>query len=88
MLIKQLIIIFYLCLNSIKILERQISATKLKSCYCDGTENFDCVGIKTNMEELCFKETNEIDIDTKNSKAYKCRFSVMLFFVTFVIANL
>ncbi len=56
------------CMNSISILKRQPKASKLESCYCEGTEDFDCQAIKTNMDRLCFKPpeddlTNEIDVD-------------------------
>ena len=61
------------CMNSISILKRQPTASKLETCYCDGTEDFDCVNIKTNMERLCFKEDNmipnEINVDEKSSKS-------------------
>ena len=44
------------CMNSISILRRQPRASKLESCYCDGTENFDCPKIKSNMDQLCFRD--------------------------------
>jgi len=57
------------CKNSLNILKRQASASKLEKCYCDGTEDFDCVNIKTNMEELCYRETNEIDDEKMDNKS-------------------
>ncbi|XP_042206231.1 growth arrest-specific protein 1-like [Homarus americanus] len=68
------------CNNSISILQRQKAAAKLETCVCDGTEAFDCAGIKLNMARLCFhqfdeeqlekeeEETNEVDT-TAASKA-------------------
>ena len=47
------------CINSIQILQRQKAAKKLETCYCDGTENYDCTAIKDNMESLCFRKMNE-----------------------------
>ena len=44
--------LYYFYSNNI--LKRQAAATILESCYCEGTEDFDCVGIKMNMEELIF----------------------------------
>ena len=41
----------------------------MESCYCEGTEDFDCVGIKMNMEELCFSTKNEIDDSITKSSA-------------------
>lgn len=35
---------------------RQEKATKLKSCRCDGHEEYDCNRIQTNMASLCFNE--------------------------------
>lgn len=54
-------------MNSISILKRQPRASKLENCFCDGSENYNCLQIKANMENLCFKEIldNEIDIDNK-----------------------
>ena len=61
------------CMNSISILRRQPKASKLESCYCDGTENFDCPKIKSNMDQLCFRDPlieldNEIDVDGHGHK--------------------
>lgn len=76
------------CMNSISILRRQKAASKLETCYCDGTENFDCVNIKTNMEALCFREEdiidNEIDTDDKPGKsgAWKAKMDKFLILVT------
>ncbi|KAG0710999.1 Growth arrest-specific protein 1 [Chionoecetes opilio] len=42
------------CNNSLAILQRQDKAAKLATCRCDGTEPFDCEGIKNNTERLCF----------------------------------
>ena len=44
------------CNNSISILSRQEKAAKLNSCRCDGHEDYDCPGIRTNMVRLCFHE--------------------------------
>jgi growth arrest-specific protein 1 len=60
------------CNNSLSILNRQEKAAKLRTCYCDGSEDFPCQRIKDNTEKLCFGkeleihftdiEDNEIDI--------------------------
>ncbi|XP_015592578.1 growth arrest-specific protein 1 [Cephus cinctus] len=42
------------CHNSIAILRRQEKAAKLNTCICDGTEDYDCRGIRRNMNALCF----------------------------------
>ncbi|CAH1114520.1 unnamed protein product [Psylliodes chrysocephalus] len=42
------------CNNSINILRKQEKAAKLKSCKCDGFEDYDCHGIQRNMDKLCF----------------------------------
>ena len=59
------------CQNSIDILQRQTAANKLKTCYCEGNEEFDCIGIKANMEKLCFENDNTID-DRDKSSGDKC----------------
>lgn len=43
------------CLNSFNILQRQRAAYKLRTCVCDGTEDFPCEAIKQNTELLCLK---------------------------------
>ena len=54
------------CLNSINILRRQSSVSKLETCYCDGTEkDFDCPAVKRNMDRLCFGPPED-DSDLEN----------------------
>ena len=51
----------------------------MESCYCEGTEDFDCVGIKMNMEELCFSTKNEIDDSiTKSSASVKTDYKMAI----------
>ncbi|XP_054159571.1 growth arrest-specific protein 1-like [Oppia nitens] len=59
------------CNNSLSILDRQEKASKLKTCFCDGSEDFPCQRIKDNTERLCFGkyvysvddiDDNEIDV--------------------------
>ena len=63
------------CKNSLDILLRQRAAAKLSTCYCEGTEDFDCINIRRNTDVLCFGkkpdtdfEDNEIDVEEKPSK--------------------
>ncbi|XP_027196911.1 growth arrest-specific protein 1-like isoform X3 [Dermatophagoides pteronyssinus] len=42
------------CNNSLSILDRQEKAMKLRTCYCDGTENFPCRRIKYFTERICY----------------------------------
>ena len=50
------------CRNSLDILLRQRSAAKLATCYCDGTEDFECAAIRENTDVLCFgKKTDDKD---------------------------
>ena len=62
------------CKNSLDILLRQKAAAKLSTCYCEGTEDFECVKIRRNTDVLCFGkkdpllediEDNTIDGDHK-----------------------
>ncbi|XP_030760204.1 growth arrest-specific protein 1-like [Sitophilus oryzae] len=46
------------CLNSINILRRQDKAQKLKSCKCDGSEDYNCLDIQRNMNKLCFHSSH------------------------------
>ncbi|XP_064472672.1 growth arrest-specific protein 1-like [Ornithodoros turicata] len=43
------------CNNSLAILNRQPKADTLRSCYCDGTEDFTCQKIRANTEKLCYR---------------------------------
>ena len=88
--LKQNLISSLLFFYSINILKRQAAATKLESCYCEGTEDFDCVGIKMNMEELCFSTENEINTDTKSSSASgkENHKMVMIFLITTTTATI
>merc|ERR1719362_1879337 len=63
------------CKNSLDILLRQRAAAKLSTCYCEGTEDFDCINIRRNTDVLCFGkkpdtdfEDNEIGVEEKPSK--------------------
>lgn len=66
------------CNNSLAILNKQEKATKLKTCYCEGTEDFPCQKIKESTQRLCFGQeselSNEIDnhLDVLNFKANAC----------------
>ena len=64
------------CKNSLDILLRQKAAAKLSTCYCEGTEDFECINIRRNTDVLCFGKKpdtdfmdNEIDVDEKPVKA-------------------
>ena len=78
------------CMNSISILKRQPHATKLETCYCDGTEDFDCVAVKSNMEKLCFQEDNEIsdneiDVEPSSASSWSAKFEkIFIFFTIFM----
>jgi growth arrest-specific protein 1 len=66
------------CQNTIETLrslsKRQNAAQTQETCYCDGTEDFKCDKIKSNMEALCFRNfeqdilSNEIGVDRLKSK--------------------
>ncbi|CAD6225305.1 GSCOCG00005612001-RA-CDS [Cotesia congregata] len=47
------------CRNSLNILLRQDKAASLKTCVCDGREDYDCRGVHRNMHILCFNKTEE-----------------------------
>lgn len=42
------------CNNSLTILYRQAKARKLRTCICDGSEEYPCEAIQRNTERLCF----------------------------------
>ena len=46
------------CNNSVAILYRQTMARKLRDCYCDGTEDYDCQTLRCNMRKMCFDQRN------------------------------
>ena len=52
------------CRNSLDILLRQPTASKLATCFCDGTEDFECAAIRENTDVLCFgKKTDQEEED-------------------------
>lgn len=64
------------CLNSINILRRQEKAAKLKTCKCDGRENFDCKRIQHNMAKLCYHQkedntTTDAPVEEENNVIIK-----------------
>lgn len=42
------------CRNSVHILYRQPNAHKLRTCRCEGDEDYDCPSLVANTERLCF----------------------------------
>uniref|UniRef100_T1IMB0 furin n=1 Tax=Strigamia maritima TaxID=126957 RepID=T1IMB0_STRMM len=56
------------CNNSIAILNRQEKADKLRTCFCDGSEEYDCNSIKRNMQHLCFKKRNIFKVKNTHVK--------------------
>ena len=49
------------CKNSLEILTRQSSAGKLATCWCDGTEEFQCQEIRDNTDSLCFDRDRDVE---------------------------
>ena len=46
------------CNNSLTILYRQVKARKLRTCQCDGQEQYDCNTVRHNTQTLCFGRSN------------------------------
>ena len=40
---------------------RQSSAGKLATCWCDGTEEFQCQEIRDNTDSLCFYRDRDVE---------------------------
>ena len=81
------------CKNSLDILLRQKAAAKLSTCYCEGTEDFECVNIRRNTDVLCFGkkdpllediEDNSVDGDQKpkSSGAWRDNKSLSLLIIS------
>lgn len=78
------------CRNSISILERQEKAAKLKTCKCDGNEEYDCPRIQHNMARLCFNsagdtETNVIRAPKQETGSGSRNFDMFVVPVTVVM---
>ncbi|RWS23899.1 growth arrest-specific protein 1-like protein [Leptotrombidium deliense] len=56
------------CNNSLSILNRQQKAAKLRTCYCDGSEDFPCQVIKENTEKLCFRNEPSVDANDEENE--------------------
>ena len=67
------------CRNALNILNRQPAAGKLRTCYCEGGEDFgeDCQRIKETTEELCIEDI-ENSIELMNSVNSSHTFTVHL----------
>ena len=62
-----------------------------KLIFCsDGTEDFNCLEIKSNMKELCFRENildNEIDVDgPKKSASWMAKVEKFLIMFTVMVS--
>lgn len=56
------------CRNSLQILSRQPHASRLRSCLCDGSEDYDCHALKANTETLCLRrKTGRLQKSRRNS---------------------
>jgi len=78
------------CKNSLDIMLRQKTAAKLATCYCDGTEDFDCINIRRNTDVLCFnkKEVVEIlvnSVEIKTSGAEGSMISIIFVILSFLM---
>ena len=88
------------CKNSLDILLRQKSAAKLASCYCEGSEDFECLKIRRNTDVLCFGKKDPLDVDNsidvdekpaKTSGAQKSRnisWILISFLTTFAMSEI
>jgi len=50
------------CKNSLDIMLRQKSAAKLATCFCEGTEDYDCINIRRNTDILCFGKKEVVEV--------------------------
>lgn len=57
------------CNNSLAILNRQPRADTLRSCYCDGTEDFHCQKIKDRTNQLCYGKQDSTPSTTAKPKS-------------------
>ncbi|XP_022257569.1 growth arrest-specific protein 1-like isoform X2 [Limulus polyphemus] len=83
------------CNNSLAILNRQDKAEKLRTCYCDGSEEFPCRRMKVNMERLCYGredfmlentlEGNEISHFRSSAGQLKCNTWSLWYFTIVII---
>ena len=72
------------CKNSLQILYRQEKADKLKTCFCDGGEDFACRRIRQTTEELCNRDiANHIRVLASSSpSAHPATLSLIILLTT------
>ncbi|XP_076337086.1 growth arrest-specific protein 1-like [Tachypleus tridentatus] len=79
------------CNNSLAILNRQAKAEKLRSCFCDGSEEFPCRRIKVNMERLCYGREDfvlgENHVDPHRSSAIQLERTHLLTWVSWLFIS-
>lgn len=69
----------FTCKNSLDILNRQEKAAKLKTCFCEGGEDFACQRIKQTTEQLCSRDMeNSISVMVSSSRRQSTCFLLML----------
>ncbi|XP_067140339.1 growth arrest-specific protein 1-like [Centruroides vittatus] len=73
------------CNNSLAILNRQDKATKLRTCYCDGSEDFACHEVKRNTNYLCY---GKITAKEENELSSACYLGYKLLFWTCIVWNI
>ena len=71
------------CNNSVAILHDQEKAKKLRTCKCDGTENFNCPGVKYYTDALCFNKTNSYRV---HGSATNSHISPFLYLITLMVS--
>ena len=48
---------------------RQNTASKLSTCFCDGTEEFECEEIRENTDNLCFNKVKVVNDTVSESES-------------------
>lgn len=77
----------FTCKHSLDILNRQEKAAKLKTCFCEGGEDFACQRIKQTTEQLCSRDMdNNIHVLVSSSapRDSTCCLVLLMAFLTLV----
>ena len=59
------------CRNSVRILYRQPGAGKLRTCRCEGDEDYDCPSVVANTEKLCLQPHHHNNHHHKHSHSQR-----------------
>ena len=57
------------CQHGLRILQRQANAQQLRTCFCEGTEDYGCAALRSDTQRLCYELTDARSATSRLSAA-------------------